>query len=116
MNPGLMRTPIVLKVRSNSTSVYGQSIASYSGTTQLFGQITDASADEKLNHLKMNLVVTHKITCNFFPGIKSNDRFEASISRGANGLALTATFEIISALDYRSEGHTLNFICREIAT
>lgn len=116
MNPGLMRTPIVLKVRSNSTSVYGQSIPSYSGTTQLFGQITDASADEKLNHLKMNLVVTHKITCNFYPGIKSYDRFEASISRGADGLALTATFEIISALDYRSEGHTLNFICREIAT
>ena len=116
MNPGLMRTPIVLKVRSNSTSVYGQSVASYSGTTQLFGQITDASADEKLNHLKMNLVVTHKITCNFYPGIKSYDRFEAQISRGADGLALTATFEIISALDYRSEGHTLNFICREIAT
>jgi head-tail adaptor len=116
MNPGLMRTPIVLKQRTNTTSVYGQSVASYTGTTQLFGQITDASADEKLNHLKMNLVVTHKITCNFYPGIKSYDRFEAQISRDSNNATLTATFEIISALDYRSEGHTLNFICREIAT
>ena len=111
-----MRTPLVLKVRANSTTVYGQSVASYSGTTQLFGQITDASAEEKLNHLKLNMVVTHKITCNFYPGIKSYDRFEAQISRDANNDTITATFEIISALDYRSEGHTLNFICREIAT
>ena len=116
MNPGLMRTPLVLKVRANQTTVYGQSVASYSGTTQLFGQITDASAEEKLNHLKLNMVVTHKITCNFYPDIKSYDRFEAQISRDANNATITATFEIISALDYRSEGHTLNFICREIAT
>lgn len=111
-----MRTPLMLKVRANNTTVYGQSVASYSGTTQLFGQITDASAEEKLNHLKLNMVVTHKITCNFYPDIKSYDRFEAQISRDSNNATITATFEIISALDYRSEGHTLNFICREIAT
>lgn len=115
MNPGMMKTPLVLKVRTSTTSSYGQPISGFTGTTQLFGQITDTTSEEKTNHLKLNLISTHKITMNFYPGINAYDRFEAQASRGTDGLSLTKTYEILSAVDYRQQGHTLEFICREIA-
>jgi head-tail adaptor len=114
MNPGLMRTPLLIQTRAVVVTTYGQPTFTYSGSTYIFGQITECNAEEKLNHHKMNQVVTHKITSNFYPGLKAGDRFTASASRGTDGNSISATYEIISVVDYRQEGHTLNLICREI--
>ena len=114
MNPGLMRTPLLIKFRNITVSSYGQPLFTYTGTTYIAGQIKECSGEEKLNHHKMDQIVTHKITTNFYPGISTGDRFTASVSRDSNNASFTKTYEIISAIDYRQEGHTLNFICREV--
>ena len=114
MNPGLMRTPLLIQTRAVVVTTYGQPTFTYSGSTYIFGQITECNAEEKLNHHKMDQIVTHKITTNFYPGISTGDRFTASVSRDSNNASFTKTYEIISAIDYRQEGHTLNFICREV--
>lgn len=115
MNPGMMKTPLTLKVRATTTSSYGQVLATYSGTTTIFGQVTETTAEEKTNHLKLNLISTHKITANFYPGIKVEDRFTALAGRGTDGLNISTTYEILSIVNVRQENHTISFICREVA-
>ena len=114
MNSGLMRTPLVIKTRTQTLNTYGTPTYTFTTGDTIFGQIKDCTAEEKTNHMKLDQMVTHKITTNFYPGISHYDRFTASISRDANNTAKTATFEIVSIVDYRQEGHTLEMICREV--
>ena len=114
MNSGMMRTPLVIKVRTQALGTFGTPTYTYTTGDTIFGEIKDSSAVEKTNHMALAQVVTHQITTNFYPGINAYDRFSASVSRGADGLTKTATFEIVSIVDYKSAGHTLIMQCREV--
>lgn len=110
----MMRTPLVLLARTQTTTAYGTPSYTYTTGATLMGQITDCTAEERMNHQKMDQLVTHRITLQFYPGINHYDRFTASVSRGTNGDARTATFEIVNIVDFRMQGHTLVCTCREI--
>ena len=115
MNSGMMRTPMSIQTRSQTLTSFGTPTFTYTTGDTIFGEIKDSSGVEKTNHAAMSQVVTHQITTNFYPGINAYDRFSASVSRGADGLTKTATFEIVSIVDYKSAGHTLIMQCREIS-
>ena len=115
MNSGMMRTPMSIQTRTQSLTSFGTPTYTYTTGDTIFGEIKDSSAVEKTNHMALAQVVTHQITTNFYPGINAYDRFSASVSRGAYGLTKTATFEIVSIVDYKSAGHTLIMQCREIS-
>ena len=115
MNSGLMRTPLVIKTRTQTLNTYGTPTYTFTTGDTIFGQIKDCTAEEKTNHMKLDQLVTHKITTNFYPGIAATDRFTASVSRGTSGTTLSTTFEIVSIVDYKSAGHTLIMQCREVA-
>ena len=114
MNSGLMRTPLVLYTRSQTLNSYGTATYTFTVGDTIFGQIKDCTAEEKTNHMKLDQVVTHKITSQWYPAIKHYDRFIASVSRDSTGVSQSVTFDIISIVDYRQEGHTLEMTCRVV--
>ena len=115
MNSGMMRTPLVIKTRTETIGSFGTPTYTYTTGDTIFGEIKDSSAVEKTNHAMLSQVVTHQITTNFYPGISATDRFTASVSRGTSGTTLSTTFEIVSIVDYKSAGHTLIMQCREVS-
>ena len=114
MNSGMMRTPMVIGVRTQTLTSFGTPTYTYATGDTIFGEIKDSSAVEKSNHMALSQVVTHQITTNFYPGIRAFDRFTAYLSRGTNNSVISTTFEIVSIVDYKSAGHTLTMQCREV--
>jgi len=114
MNSGMMRTPLVIKVRTQTLGSFGTPTYTYTTGDTIFGEIKDSSAVEKTNHMALQQIVTHQITTNFYPGINNYDRFTASLSRSILDTTISTTFEIVSIVDYKSAGHTLIMQCREV--
>lgn len=115
MNSGMMRTPLIIKARTQTIDSFGTPTYTHTSGDTIFAEIKDSSAVEKTNHAMLQQVITHQITTNFYPGIKVYDRFIASLSRGTSGTTISTTFEIVSIVDYKSAGHTLIMQCREVA-
>lgn len=70
MNSGMMRTPLVIKTRTETIGSFGTPTYTYTTGDTIFGEIKDSSAVERNNHAMLSQVVTHQITTNFILALR----------------------------------------------
>ena len=109
-----MRTPLAVYNATDSTDEFGQVTSSKTTTTlTVFAAINEASADERMNHRQLNQTVTHRIRCRWHPDITHRTQLRTVAS--AEGKT-TATWEVVTAVDWQERRQYLDLMCRQVIT
>jgi len=114
MNPGYMRTPLTIYNPTDTTDEFGQvtSTKTSAGAT-VFAAINEASADERMNHRQLNQVVTHRIRCRWHPDITHRTQLRTVATEQGKA---TATWEVVTCIDWQERRQYLDLVCRQIVT
>jgi len=114
MNPGYMRTPLQIFNPTDATDEFGQVNSTKTvGGAVVFAAINEATADERMNHRQLNQVVTHRIRCRWHPDISHRSQLRTVASE--QGMA-TATWEVVTAVNWQERRQYLDLACRQVVT